>query len=90
MTAGENCIKNLFAPCATGHPSLKNRFVRSATAEPAATPDGVLTEAVFPVYEALAAGGVGRIITGHMYCAKCFRPNGLRCAHASATGSRWR
>jgi 2,4-dienoyl-CoA reductase-like NADH-dependent reductase (Old Yellow Enzyme family) len=65
MTVGENHAKNLFAPCAIGRLSLKNRFVRSATAESAAAPDGVLTEAVFPVYEALAAGGVGLIITGH-------------------------
>lgn len=30
-------------------------------------PDGILTEEIFPIYESLARGGVGLIITGHMY-----------------------
>lgn len=67
MTAGGNHVSNLFGPYSIGPLRLKNRFVRSATAESAATPDGVLTEGVFSVYEALAGGGVGLIITGHMY-----------------------
>ena len=67
MSAGENHAKSLFGPFSIGPLSLKNRFVRSATAESAATADGVLTEGVFPLYETLAAGGVGLIITGHMY-----------------------
>ena len=30
-------------------------------------PDGILTEQIFPIYESLARGRVGLIITGHMY-----------------------
>jgi 2,4-dienoyl-CoA reductase-like NADH-dependent reductase (Old Yellow Enzyme family) len=67
MSTGGNRATDIFGPCGIGQLGLKNRFVRSATAESAATPDGVLTEAVFPIYEALARGGVGLIITGHMY-----------------------
>jgi len=60
-------MKSIFGPCSIGQLSLKNRFVRSATGESRATPDGVLKEEVFPIYESLAYGGVGLIITGHMY-----------------------
>jgi len=60
-------MKSVFEPCSIGRLALKNRFVRSATGESRAGADGVLTEAVFPIYEALAAGGVGLIITGHTY-----------------------
>ncbi len=67
MSIGEDRVTDIFRPYRIGQLSLKNRFVRSATAESSATPDGVLTEAVFPIYEALAQGGVGLIITGHMY-----------------------
>ncbi len=67
MSTGENRATDIFGPYRIGRLSLKNRFVRSATAESSATSDGVLTEAVFPIYEALAHGGVGLIITGHMY-----------------------
>ena len=60
-------MKNIFRPCSIGHLTLKNRFVRSATGESRAGPDGILKEGVFPIYESLAYGGVGLIITGHMY-----------------------
>jgi 2,4-dienoyl-CoA reductase-like NADH-dependent reductase (Old Yellow Enzyme family) len=60
-------MKSIFEPCSIGHLVLKNRFVRSATGESRATLNGVLTEEVFPIYEKLACGGVGLIITGHMY-----------------------
>jgi 2,4-dienoyl-CoA reductase-like NADH-dependent reductase (Old Yellow Enzyme family) len=67
MSTGEDRATDIFRPYCIRQLSLKNRFVRSATAESAATHDGVLTEAVFPIYERLAHGGVGLIITGHMY-----------------------
>ncbi|MCL5282737.1 MAG: hypothetical protein M1376_22865 [Planctomycetes bacterium] len=67
MSTGEDRATDIFGPYGIGPLSLKNRFVRSATAESSATPDGVFTEAVFPIHEALAQGGVGLIITGHMY-----------------------
>ncbi|UCG28162.1 MAG: NADH:flavin oxidoreductase, partial [Bacteroidales bacterium] len=60
-------MKSIFKPHSVGHLTLKNRFVRSATGESRATSDGILREEVFPIYENLAGGGVGLIITGHMY-----------------------
>lgn len=43
---------------------LKNRLFRSATWEGLATPEGYLTEDIYEIYEQLAAGGVGTIVTG--------------------------
>ncbi len=60
-------MSGLFSAYSFGHLALKNRFVRSATGESRADDEGILTEEIFPIYEALAAGGVGLIITGHMY-----------------------
>ena len=60
-------MNSIFEPISIGCLALKNRFVRSATGESLARPDGVLKEEVFPIYESLARGGVGLIITGHMY-----------------------
>ena len=59
--------KNIFSPCSIGYLRLKNRFVRSATGESRATLHGTLRGEIYPIYETLAAGGVGLIITGHMY-----------------------
>jgi 2,4-dienoyl-CoA reductase-like NADH-dependent reductase (Old Yellow Enzyme family) len=44
---------------------LKNRWVRSATAE-SASPNGEMSEAGIDMYRDLARGGVGLVITGHM------------------------
>lgn len=46
---------------------LPNRFVRSATWEGLAAPDGSSTEALVKVSVDLARGGVGLIISGHAY-----------------------
>ena len=46
---------------------LKNRFVRSATAEGMATEDGECTPRLTNLMADLAEGGVGLIITGHAY-----------------------
>ena len=43
---------------------MKNRLVRSATWEGIANPDGSVTEEAYEIYEELAKGGVGAIITG--------------------------
>jgi 2,4-dienoyl-CoA reductase-like NADH-dependent reductase (Old Yellow Enzyme family) len=51
---------------------LPNRFVRSATWEGLASPDGHSTWALNEVSVALARGGVGLIISGHAYV----RPEG--------------
>ncbi len=50
--------------------TLKNRFVRSATAEGMATEDGEATPRLINLMAELAEGGVGLIITGHAYVAK--------------------
>lgn len=43
---------------------LKNRLVRSATWEDVAGPDGSLSKTAYEIYDELARGGVGLIITG--------------------------
>jgi 2,4-dienoyl-CoA reductase-like NADH-dependent reductase (Old Yellow Enzyme family) len=78
MSTGEDRATDIFGPYSIGPLSLKNRFVRSATAESAATPDGILTESAFPIYEALAHGGVGLIITGHMYVDDAWKCSSLQ------------
>jgi 2,4-dienoyl-CoA reductase-like NADH-dependent reductase (Old Yellow Enzyme family) len=49
---------------------LKNRFVRSSTAEGMATEEGEATPRLIDLMAELAKGGVGLIITGHAYVAK--------------------
>ena len=51
---------------------LPNRFVRSATWEGMAAPDGSVTEPLIETLVALAQGEVGLIIAGHAYV----RPEG--------------
>ena len=60
----------LFDSVRLGPVTVKNRFVRSATGEWMAEEDGTIQERLIPMYEGLAAGGVGLIITGHMYVLK--------------------
>ena len=57
-------MKTLFDTVNLNHLTLKNRLVRSATWEALASPDGSLPDSIFPIYEDLANGGVGLIITG--------------------------
>ena len=57
----------LFQPDKIGSLELPNRLARSATAERMATPEGYVTPKLIELYEDLAHGGVGLIITGHMY-----------------------
>ena len=60
--------RDLFSPVEIGSLELKNRLVRSATAECLATePAGEATPALAELYRDLARGGVGLIITGHAY-----------------------
>ena len=49
---------------------LKNRLVRSATHEGMADQNGFPTEKLFKLYERLAQGGVGLIITGYCYVSR--------------------
>ena len=54
----------VFEEAALGRLTLKNRLIRSATWEGLCGPEGSLNEDVFRIYEELAAGGVGAVITG--------------------------
>jgi 2,4-dienoyl-CoA reductase-like NADH-dependent reductase (Old Yellow Enzyme family) len=57
-------MKNIFETVQLGNLSLKNRLVRSATWEGIARPDGSVTEQAYAIYDELASGGVGAVITG--------------------------
>lgn len=62
MYARENSI--VFTPASIGQLQIKNRLVRSATYENAATSRGDVSEFIVELYRNLAKGGVGLIITG--------------------------
>lgn len=57
----------IFEPVRINQIELKNRLVRSATAERRVDKDGAVTDDLVKFYERLARGGVGTIITGHAY-----------------------
>jgi 2,4-dienoyl-CoA reductase-like NADH-dependent reductase (Old Yellow Enzyme family) len=57
----------LLTPLALGSLTLPNRFVRSATQEYMARDDGEVTDRQVGLFQALAEGEVGLIITGHAY-----------------------
>lgn len=59
-----NPKKTLFDATETANLTLKNRLFRSATWEGLASGDGTLHEELYAIYDRLAAGGVGAIITG--------------------------
>ncbi|MDF2569603.1 MAG: dehydrogenase [Sporomusa sp.] len=58
-------MKKVFDSTTVKQLNLKNRFFRSATWEGLADQNGHLTKDLSKVYEDLAKGGVGVIITGH-------------------------
>ena len=70
----------LFSPFNIGPLDLPNRLVRSATAERMADGDGRPLPPLKNLHTELAKGGVGLIITGHMY----IHPSGK--AHVEMTG----
>ncbi|OGO17035.1 MAG: hypothetical protein A2Z14_08970 [Chloroflexi bacterium RBG_16_48_8] len=70
----------LFSSKNIGTLELPNRLVRSATAERMADPQGRPLPPLERLYEKLVQGGVGLIITGHMY----IHPSGK--AHPEMTG----
>ncbi len=57
-------MKQIFEPVKMNHIELKNRLIRSATWEGIANPDGSVTSEAYEIYEELAKGGIGAIITG--------------------------
>lgn len=60
-------MKSLFDQTHLAGMTLKNRFVRSATFDGVADKRGHVTEKLLQVYEKLAQGGAGMIITGLTY-----------------------
>ncbi len=62
----------LFASGEINGMKLRNRFVRSATWEGMATPEGAVTPKLIETMALLAKGGVGLIISSHAYV----RPEG--------------
>lgn len=57
-------MKKIFESVALKNITLKNRLIRSATWEGIASPDGSVSEEAYEIYDELAKGGVGAIITG--------------------------
>ncbi len=57
-------MKQVFEKVRFGNMEMKNRLVRSATWEGIAAPDGGINEEAYAIYEELAKGGVGAVITG--------------------------
>jgi len=60
----EKANARMFTPGRIGGIELKNRLVRSATYENAATEQGEVTDGLVRFYRTLAEGGVGLIVTG--------------------------
>lgn len=61
-------VPTLFEPLTAGRLAVRNRFMRSATAEIRSDPiTGAPGDALADLYRALALGGVGLIVTGHAY-----------------------
>ena len=57
----------MFVEGKIGKLKVKNRFIRSATAEFGANEDGTLSDSYLSLYENLVKGKVGVIIQGHLY-----------------------
>ena len=57
----------LFEPYKIGPLTLKNRFIKSSTAESMAGPDGEVTQDLLDFYEAIARGGAACIFLGHAF-----------------------
>lgn len=66
-------MKNIFEPSVIGRIPAANRLIRSATYENALDENGRFVPALAPVYEALAEGRTGVIITG-MIGVNAFAP----------------
>ncbi|WP_286339731.1 NADH:flavin oxidoreductase [Ferrimonas sp. YFM] len=68
-------LKSLFEQSHIGSMRLKNRFVRSATWENMTTEDGHMTDKLYAIYDELAKGEVGLIITGYANIVQEEQPN---------------
>ena len=68
-------MTKLFEELRIGSMTARNRAVRAATAESLATSAGKPTSRLLEVYEALARGGVGTIVTGYAYVMPSGKPS---------------
>jgi 2,4-dienoyl-CoA reductase-like NADH-dependent reductase (Old Yellow Enzyme family) len=68
-------MKNLFDKTNIKNLEMKNRFIRSATWMDMAEEDGHLNEEIINMYEEVAKGGVGLIITGYTFISDDEQPN---------------
>lgn len=68
-------MKDLFEENHIGNMKLKNRFIRSATWENMTTEDGHMTDKLYKIYDQLAKGEVGLIITGYANVVEEEQPN---------------
>lgn len=68
-------MSTLFTETHIGKMTLKNRFIRSATWENMATDDGHMTDKLYDIYEELAKGDVGLIVTGYANIVVEEKPN---------------
>jgi 2,4-dienoyl-CoA reductase-like NADH-dependent reductase (Old Yellow Enzyme family) len=75
MQSSNETGRRLFEAAQIGSLTLKNRLVRSATWENMADEKGHITEGLFGVYEDLARGGTGMIITGYAFVLGEEQPN---------------
>lgn len=60
----------VFSPIAINGMRLKNRFVRSATGEGMANPDGSASDRLEALLKTLAKGDVGLVVSSHAYVEK--------------------
>ena len=65
---------NLFDTVYIGNLKVRNHFLRSATYEGKADPDGSPNEEITRIYRELAEGGIGTIITSYTYIAEYEKP----------------
>lgn len=68
-------MSKIFEPTTIGPMKLKNRLWRSSTWENKADDKGHLTPELIKVYEDLAKGGVGTILTGYAFICEEEQPN---------------
>ncbi|WED24703.1 NADH:flavin oxidoreductase [Vibrio sp. JC009] len=68
-------MKGLFEESQIGNMLVKNRFVRSATWENMTTEHGHMTDSLYEIYDELAKGEVGLIITGYANIVPEEQPN---------------